>query len=166
MWNKIYSVALAVFVLVMLALTYLTYSQLQSFGFAPSVIADSYLAYDNYYLQFLLLSAVLLLIPANVLLWTEKKSWALWATLSYFAFFILLQGWWLSRVFSAYRLKNNLTQDSISFGILVSAIICLVAAIGIFFNQFLILRLRERMYGAENSADEILVKEDFSDEKS
>jgi len=169
MLNKIYLVALAVFALVMIVLTYLTYSQLQSVGFAPSVIADSYLTYENYFRQFLWMSSLLLLILANVLLWTQQKSWSLWAALLYFAIFILLQGWWLNSAFLDYQQKNNLTQNRFSLGILISTIICIVATVGIFFNQFLVLRMRDRMYkmdSTDGSTGIELIKENSSTEES
>lgn len=168
MWNKIYTVALAIFVLVMLVLTYLTFSQLQSVGFAPAVIAENYLVYESYFQQFLWMSSVALLILANVLLWTEQKSWALWATFLYFAVFVLLQGWWFGRMFSAYQQNNNLPQNAISFGILVSTFICIIAAVGIFFNQFLVLRMRERMSKTTdvNEPDELTpIKENSTDKE-
>lgn len=162
MWNKIYPIFLAVFVLVMLVLTYLAYSQLQSIGFAPEVIRDNYQTYENYFRQFLWMSSVVLLILANVLLWTERKSWALWTTLLYFALFTLLEGWWLGRAYTAYLQQHNLPQSAISFGILISTIMCIVAAVGIFFDHFLVLRMRERIYktdSAEISDDIVAIEE-------
>jgi hypothetical protein len=162
MWNKIFPVVLAVAVVAMLILTFLAYSQLQSVGFAPAVIAENYLTYENYFRQFLWISSLILLILANVWLWMEGRSWALWATLLYFSFFTLLHGWWLGGVFSDYLLEKNLPKSGISFGILISTFVCMICAVGIFFDQFLVLRMRERMYKIDapvEPSEEISIEE-------
>lgn len=60
MWNKIYSLLLAVSVVVMSVVAYLTYSQLLSIGFAPAVIVASFNAYASAYWGFLGVSFITL----------------------------------------------------------------------------------------------------------
>lgn len=146
MLNKIYPVALAVAIVIMGVLTYLAYSQLQSTGFAPTVIAANYLEYSAYYQQFLWLSSAILLILANILLWKEQKSWALWVTLGFFALFVLLNGWWLNGIFADYKRDNFPPDANFSAAGLFSTIICIIAAVAVFFDQYIVLRMRERMY--------------------
>lgn len=159
MWNKIYPVALAIAVVVMIVLTYLAYSKLQSVGFAPSVIAANYLTFEGYYGQFLWFSALILLILANILMWTQRRSWALWATLSYFVIFLLLKGWWLDKVFFNYQQENSLTDSSLFAGGLISTVLCVFAAVIVYFDQFLVLRLHERMYKSPLAPENDLAEE-------
>lgn len=155
MLKKIFPLALAVASLVMIFLAYTAHSKLNSIGFAPATVAESYLVYQNYYQQFLVLSSLILLILANVLLWKERRAWALWATLAYFSVFILIQGWWLDAQFLTYKKQNNLWQGEFSLSGFVSALFCVAAAVGIFFDQFLVLRMRDRIHGQPAAAEAI-----------
>jgi hypothetical protein len=158
MWNKIYPIALAVFVLIMIVLAYLAFSELQSIGFKSNIIAENFQVKEGYYRQFLWLSSVLLLIVANVLLWLERRAWALWATLAYFAIFLLIDGWWLGKTFFDYQKENNLSDSLIPTSGLLTSFVCVIAAIGIFFNQFLVLRMRDRIHGVEKPVGETVVE--------
>ena len=158
MLNKIYPIALTISVVIMAVLTYLAYSQLQSVGFAPTVIAANYLDYISYYQQFLWLSSAILLILANILLWNERKSWSLWATLVFFVFFVLLNGWGLNGMFSDYKGSNFPPDSNFSTTGLFSAVICIIAAVAVYFNQYIVLRMRERMYPVKESISDPLEK--------
>lgn len=153
MWNKIYLVALAIAVLMMGVLTYFSYSWLQSVT-KPTDVVASFEYYSNFSWTFLFISSVVLLIVANVLLWLSRRAWALWTTLAYFSIFILLQTWWLNGAFLSYQKTNNLTESTFSFLGLGGTALCIIVAIGIFFDQFLVLRMRDRMYGAATAAAE------------
>lgn len=154
MLNKVFPIALTLAVVIMAILTYFAYLQLQSVGFAPSVIAGNYLQFEGYYQQFLWLSSVILLLLANILLWKEKKSWALWATLGYFAFFVLINGWWLNGIFADYKRANFSPDGNLNTAGLFSAIICIAAAVAVFFDQFIVLRMRERMHPVNEPVSE------------
>ncbi len=144
MWNKIYLIALAVFIFSMAFLSYYSWSWLQSIG-APQNVVLSYDYWSNLSWSFLWVSAVILLIIANVLLWTTRRAWALWTTMLYFAFFVIVRYFWLDQTFFQYKKDANLWQGEFSVAPLFGVILCLVAAVIVFFNQFLIKRLQSKM---------------------
>lgn len=153
MWNKIYLVLLALAILTMCAFAYICNSWLGSIG-NPVDAAKNFESYTSLYWNVLWISSALLLILANVLLWTNRKAWAMWATFLFFAVFVLLQTFWLENGYVVFQNKNNMTDKTFSaFGI-VGAILCLGVGVGIFFNQFIVLRLRDKMFGEKKEATE------------
>ncbi|HLM02113.1 MAG TPA: hypothetical protein VK400_13755, partial [Pyrinomonadaceae bacterium] len=78
MWTKIFLILFAVAFFAMGVLTYLPYSWLQSRGFAPNFIAENFLSYGTTYWTGLWIFTLALLIPANVILWLNRRAWALW----------------------------------------------------------------------------------------
>lgn len=160
MWTKIFLILFAIAVLAMCFLTYLPYAQLQSIGFAPKDIASSFLSYAGIYWTCLWFSALVLLILSNVILWLTRQYWALWLTFLYFSIFVLVRTWWLNEVYVSYTKQNNLPAETLfGYGI-IGVLLCIIAAVGIFFNQFLVLRMRDRMHGVDKSAEEIVVVEE------
>ncbi|HEX8733816.1 MAG TPA: hypothetical protein VF721_00705 [Pyrinomonadaceae bacterium] len=152
MWTKIYLIFFAVAFLTMGVLTYLSYAQLQSIGFAPSIIAGNFLSYAGTYWTVFWIFSLALLILANVVLWLNRRAWALWLTLLFFSIFVLLRTWWLNEVYVNYTKQNNLTAETLfGFGIL-GVLLCIIAAVGIFFNQFLVLRMRDRIHSVDKTA--------------
>lgn len=145
MWNKIYLAVLAAAILAMVVLLYFPYSWLQSVT-APRDVQAQYESYSNLGWAFLIISSVVLLVLANVLLWKTRRSWAMWATLLYFAIFVLAETFWLDREFFAYRQANNLTDSAIWFGALSGVILIVLAAIIVFFDQYLVKRLLDKSY--------------------
>lgn len=153
MWNKIYSILLALATLAMIVLMYLPYSWLQSIT-APRDVAEYYRYYSNISWVFLLVSALLLLIVGNVLLWLTRRSWAVWATFVYFAVFMVAQTFWLENSFFRYKQANNLEVGVISWSPVTGVILIALGAIIVFFNQYLIKRLRTATAPTESFAEE------------
>jgi hypothetical protein len=156
MFNKIFFGLFISAVLVMGIMAVLAYFQLASIGFGPAQIVENFLAYDRIYKTVLWISSLILLVMANVILWTTRKAWALWLTFAYFAVFIMLNMWWLGEVLADFNTRNNLTDGGFQLGGLVGAILVIVIGAGVFFNQFLVLRMQERLYPqpTETSATE------------
>lgn len=166
MWTKIYLILFAVALLAMSFLTYLSYTLLQSIGFAPKDIAESFLGFAATYWTFFWISSLVLLVAANVVLWLTRRAWALWLTLLYFSIFVLARTWWLNEVYYAYAKQNNLAADGFfGYGIL-GVLICIAVAVGIFFNQFLVLRMRDRLHNVDKPAEEIAVVEETPREEN
>lgn len=152
MWTKIFLIVFAVALLAMFVLTYLSYAQLQSIGFAPRDIAASFLSYASIYWSGLWISSLALLVLANVVLWLNRRAWALWLAFLFFAIFVLVRTWWLNEAYVSYTRQNNLPAETLfGYGIL-GVLLCIIAAVGIFFNQFLILRMRDRVHGVDKPA--------------
>ncbi|MCA1640244.1 MAG: hypothetical protein LC768_18300 [Acidobacteria bacterium] len=124
MWNKIYSLLLVVSIVVMCAVTYLAYSQLQSTGFAPTQIVASFNPYSNAYWGFLVVSFLILLAVGNVILWLIRNSWALWTSLAFFAVFALLKSFWLDKVLFDYETANSLPSNSTFVSYFVGVLMC------------------------------------------
>jgi hypothetical protein len=154
MWTKIFLIFFAVALAAMGVLTYLPYSWLQSKGFAPNTISDNFLFYGAVFWTGFWISSLILLILSNVILWLTRRAWALWLTFLFFSVFVLIRTWWLSEAYVSYTKQNNLTAETpFGYGIL-GVLICIAAGIGIFFNQFLVLRMRDRMHGDGKTAVE------------
>ncbi|HRH41638.1 MAG TPA: hypothetical protein PKY82_08345 [Pyrinomonadaceae bacterium] len=98
-------------------------------------------------------------------MWTNRKSWALWLTFSFFAVFIMVNTWWLTESLKAYQIKENLdTAGLLSKNGIFGAIFCIVGGVGIFFDQFLVLRLRDKMFGKPEETVEQLKKVDENEQ--
>ncbi|NJM53053.1 MAG: hypothetical protein HC846_06450 [Blastocatellia bacterium] len=103
---------------------------------------------------------------ANIILWTNRKSWALWLTFGYFAVFILLDMWWLGDSLVAFKKQNNLWSGGFQVGGIFAALLVVVVGIGVFFNQFLVLRLHDKMFNKPQEQAEILDKETNETDKA
>ncbi len=144
MWNKIYLVILAAAVVTMGVLTYFPYSWLQS-KTDPRDVQTNFLFYLNISWVFLLISTSILLISANVLLWKTRRAWALWATFLYFSVFTITYKFWLDQQFFSYQQTNRLTESAISFGAVFGAALVILAAIIVFFDQYLVKRMLDKI---------------------
>lgn len=147
MFNKAYLVAIAVFLLVMSVLTYISCSWLGSIT-DPVDVVENYKYYSNLSWYFLLISSAILLVLANVILWNTRKSWAFWTSLLYFFIFIVLKTFWLDKSF--YEYKN---QEGFSLSPLLGVILFIIVAIFVFFNQLLVLRMHDKMYPNESAIE-------------
>jgi hypothetical protein len=153
MWNKIYLVLLLVAILAMCAITFICNNQFSSYD-NPISVLQRIETYISLYWNFLWISSAILLILANVLMWINKKAWAIWSTFIFFAVFVLLQTFWLENSYLAFQQKNGLTDKTFSaFGI-VGALLCLGVGVGLFFNQFIVFRLRDKMFGEKKETIE------------
>ncbi len=89
----------------------------------------------------------------------------MWTALLYFAVFMVAQTFWLDRDFFNYQQKHNLTDSLISFGALSGVILIVLAAIIVFFNQYLAKRMHVKMYPAVTQPVEALPEESSATEK-
>ncbi len=154
MWNKIYAGVLGAAFLVMSVLTYLTFNWLQSVDKPANVVAN-YNYNAGISRTFLWISSIILLILANVLFWRTRKSWGLWTTLLYFAIFTIAQTFWLDNAFLHYQQASNLTDKNFSFSPVFGVTMLVLAGIVVFFNQYLIKRLYDKTFPAQQPAGQI-----------
>jgi hypothetical protein len=164
MWNKIYSVILAIAILAMGVLLYFQYSWLQS-KTAPRDVIAQYEFYSNTGWLFLLASSLVLLIAGNVVLWKTGRAWAVWTSFLYFAGFMLAQTFWLENSFFRYKQANTAENSLISWSPLLGVVLIALAAIIVFFNQYLVKRMREKTLPATAQPIESLPEETAMDEK-
>jgi hypothetical protein len=146
MWNKIYSMALAISLLIMSSLSFYAFSWLKSID-APVNVVQNYEYYSGLAWIFLWLSSIILLVLANAFYWRTQQPWALWTTFLYFALFIILQTFWFDESFVTYKNRSGLGQNTLSLGLFLGVTLCIVGAVIVFFDQFLLSRLHKKMYG-------------------
>jgi hypothetical protein len=91
---------------------------------------------------------------ANVVLWSTRKAWAVWLSFLYFALFIFLRYWWLEGDYLDFARRHSLTDSSFSTGPLVAAILVVGVGMLIFFDQFVVLRLSEKMHPTSGFSNE------------
>lgn len=161
MWTKIYLIALAVAVLPLIFLYFYAWSWLGSIG-APSAAVEGFNYYFNIAWNYLWIASLILLILANVLIWKTRKSWALWSTLGFFAVFVLVKFFLLDTQLSAFKQAKGFPPESVSLGVFLGVIYVLLAAVIIYFNQFIVLRLTEKMH--PQTEGENFMKEPVLDE--
>jgi hypothetical protein len=151
MWNKIYLGLLSVAIITMGVMTFWCYNWLGSVD-KPETVAANFVNSQSLYQTMLWITSAVLMIVANVLLWTKRSAWALWVTFVFFATFIVVQTWWLNSLSNAYLKANGMESGFVGMGI-VGIILCIITAVGVFFNQFIVFRMRDKMFsGTENVA--------------
>ncbi len=153
MLNKIYFLLLAIAVLLMCVLAFMANNWLASIG-EPKFAATNYESYTALYWTCLWISSAILLVFSNVLMWMNRQAWSLWLTFGYFSVFVLLQTFWLEGSYLAFKQKHSLTDATFSALGLFGAFLCIGLAVGTFFNQFIVTRLSEKMFGEKKKLEE------------
>jgi len=141
MSSKIYLAALAVSIAVMAFFTYYSWSWLQSIGL-PAAVAAGFEYHSAIAWPVLWISAVALLLLGNAVLWTTGRSWAMWVTFVYFAAMIVIRFFWLNATFLQFQKEKGLAEGGISVGPLLAVILIALMAAIVFFDQFIVPRLR------------------------
>jgi magnesium-transporting ATPase (P-type) len=154
MWNKIYLILLLIAALTMGVLMYLSYSWLGSIA-DPKNVAANYTYFADISWTFLMISSLVLLVAANALLFKTRQAWALWTSFLYFSVFMILQTFWLQESFFQYKKTNGLADGSFSLGAFVGVMFVALAAIFVFFNQYLVKRMQSKMFPQASSADQL-----------
>lgn len=147
MWNKIYLFLLAVGSVVMGAVAYFTYSQLQSIGFDPRRIVAAFDTYSGAYWGFLGVSSAALLAVGNIILWKFRTSWALWTSLAFFVAFTLLKSFWLGKELFDYETASAVPHSSPLITYFGGVLLCAAVAAVVFFNHLVVLRMRDKIHG-------------------
>lgn len=144
MWSKIYLAFLALSLAVMAFFTIYSLSWLQSIG-DPRAAAAGFDYHSQLSWPVLWISSIVLLVIANAVLWTTRRSWAMWITFIYLAGFIAVKFFWLEPAFSAFQASQASSGRGVLFPFFAVVIIVVLAAI-VFFNQFFVVRMLEKMY--------------------
>lgn len=154
MLNKIYLLALAVFIFGMCFLTYMASDWLTSVS-NPDIVKKDFEFWFRYGRIYLLITSVLLLALANVILWKTEKSWAFWTTLLYFSAFIILQTFWLDRAFAEYKVAKSLENSAFTVSPIIGVLGVIVFAAFVLINQVLVKRMIAKMSSKEDSIQEL-----------
>ena len=145
MWSKLYLAVLALSLAAMGFFTFYSWSWLQSKGNPADAVA-AYQYHSGLSWTVLLLSAAALLILGNAVLWAGGRAWAMWLTFLYFASFVVTTYFWLGEAFFHFKKDRGLFDGSFSVGPIFAVILIAIAAIFVFLDQFLIVRLNKKMY--------------------
>ncbi len=144
MWNKIYLGVLAIAVAIMGFFNYYSWSWLQSIG-SPEAAIKGYEYHSSLAWLVLWVFAVLLLLLGNSVLWASRKSWALWTTFLYFSVFLIIRNFWLDRAFLDFE-SRHAGLEGLSVAPIIAVSLIILAAIIVFFDNFLVTRLRAKTY--------------------
>ena len=161
MWSKIYFGVLAVAVVVMAFFTYYAWSWLQSIG-QPVAAAEGYDYHSRLAWNAIWLFTIALLICGNAVLWASGRAWAMWATFLYFATVWIIHGFWLEPLFLRFNKASGLSEATRSMAPISAVVLIVLMAIIVFFDKFLVIRLRAKTYPssvepeAESAAEHIL----------
>ncbi len=149
MLTKIFLGALGIAVVVMAVFAFLSYNSLQSMGFPPPTIADSFDNYSNLYWTALWISGAVLLILSNFVFFATRHARFFWISFVFFAAFVLLQTWFLSDLGFNYKKINGLGNGAFNAAGIGGIVICLAVGIGIFCNQFIANRIKQKFSAEE-----------------
>lgn len=148
MWNKIYLAVVGISSALMTFFTYYSWSWLESVG-RPVDAVSGYEYHSGMACTVLAVSGVVLLALANGVLWATQRAWAIWATFAYVAVFLLIRYFWLGESYFRFSTDNGLTDSSYSFGPVFGVILIAVLALIVLANQFISVRLYQRLYRPE-----------------
>lgn len=155
MWSKIYVIGLAVGVVVITLFTYYAWSWLQSIGSPTDAFAGFQYNTGIAWTSVWLFSFVLLLL-GNVLFWQTGRSWAMWSSLLFFVVCVVAITFLLDPGYAKLAPKSGIGASSpsldsgsgiISFGaLIVDTGIILAASAIVYFDHFIVSRLRAKTY--------------------
>ena len=154
MLNKIYLAFLGIASVVMIFFTLYSQSWLTSIG-DPKAAAENYNYWANLSWTFLWFSSIVLLVFANILLWKTRRGWAMWTTLGYFTVFTLINYFWVDQNYFAFKKTHGLWQGEFSLSAITGVVLVIAAAVIVFVNHFLNLRMNEKMFPPQQSETEL-----------
>ncbi len=158
---KIYIALLTVSVAVMGFFTLYSWSWLGSIG-SPAMAVAGYEYHAGLSWPVLWLSASILLILANSILWVTGRLWPMWTTLIYFQLFVVIRAFWLDSSLLAFRNEARLTDETFTIAPIFAAAVIMTAAAIVYFDQFLIIRMKEKTF-PPNEIEEIAALEEVDD---
>jgi hypothetical protein len=145
MLSKVYIALLAIFTAIMVFFTYYSWSWLDSIG-SPTAAIAGYEFHSSSSWTVLWLSAAGLLLLANSILWVTGRIWSMWATFTYFSLFVVIKAFWLDPASLFFMASAGMTDQTFTVGPIMATILIIVAASIVFFDQFLLIRLREKTF--------------------
>ena len=128
---------------------YYTGSWLASIG-SPRDAFAGFLYYSRISQVAMWMSAAVLLVIANVILWSYRRAWAVWTTLLFTVVFLLIRFAWLDYSGLGFADRNGLPDDGLRWGFLMAVIASAAVAGVAYFDVFLVSRLRDRMHPPAN----------------
>jgi len=148
MSNKAFLALLAIGVLVAGFFVCYAWSWLGSIG-DPRTAWEAFNYYKRTGVYFVIPWTVLLLIVANVVLWTSRRAWAMWVSYAYFSLFAALLLVWLHLAGTAFCERTaTCVSPSYLVGPLLAVLGMVVLGVAVFVDQLVVLRPYTKMYPA------------------
>jgi hypothetical protein len=143
---------------------YYAWSWLGSVG-DPRVAWEAFNYHKRTGVYFVICAVVVLVAIGNVILWNTRNAWALWASHAYFVIFTLAFLIWLHVSGINFCLDNRVCTDpSRAIGPLLVVFGSLGLTALLFADQFLLLRLQEKMHG--KTEPEVATADDDKEKES
>ncbi|MBK8148933.1 MAG: hypothetical protein IPK58_12180 [Acidobacteria bacterium] len=100
-------------------------------------------------------ATAILLVIANVILWSSRRSWAMWLTFAYFAVFLIVHYFWVGAAGFEFRRSIAADAGQYYFSVLFGVVFVILGAAIVYLDQYLVLRLNDRMYPRDVPAVEV-----------
>lgn len=142
--------SLALFVGIVLFFSYYAWSWLQSIGSPESALAGFDYHYGLAELA-IWLSTLVLVGVANGVMWLTGRVWAMWVTFFYFVLAKFGTIFWLENAHAAFLANTFGGRSGIVSSLLITAILSGLVGAVIFFDQYIVIRLREKTLGNDGS---------------
>lgn len=94
------------------------------------------------------IAAGVLLLLANIILLTTRSAWAMWTTFAFFAVFTLVRYFWTGPAGFAFHKSFDPAAATYNFSVFLGVFLIIGAALVVYFDQFVVVRLLRKMYGA------------------
>lgn len=94
------------------------------------------------------IAAGVLLLLANIILLTTRSAWAMWTTFAFFAVFTLVRYFWTGPAGFGFHKSFDPAAATYNFSVFLGVFLIIGAALVVYFDQFVVVRLLRKMYGA------------------
>lgn len=152
MFSKIYLAALGLSAAVMAFFTYYSWSWLQSIG-QPAAAVAGFEYNSNLAWMALWITSIVLLLLGNAVLWTTRSAWAMWLTFIFFSVFVVAKFFWLNLALAHFLIGNESAGAGVLTGPFLAVLLIVVMAAIVFFDQFMVIKLREKTYPESTEKD-------------
>ena len=145
MLTKIFIGVLALSVLATGFFAFYSWSWLGSIG-APAPAVAGYEYHASISWNLLWISALILLVLGNSILWAKGSLWPLWTALIYFLAFVIVRAFWLDAALLTFKNNAGMTDATFTIRPIMAALLIIISAAIVFFDQYLVMRLKEKTY--------------------
>lgn len=154
MWNKVYFALLLIGFLATGFFAWYAWSWLGSIG-DPRTAWDGYLYHRSLAISTIVGWTILLLAAGTVVLWSSRSSIALWSSAVFFLVSALMVLVILNAAANTFCIENGLCEfPTRAAGVLITVFVTLGLVGLIVFDQYVLLRLQEKMYGGDEAETE------------
>lgn len=143
--------ALILFAAIVFFFSYYAWSWLQSIG-SPDAAIAGFEYHHRLAESAIWLSTLVLIGVANGVMWLTGRVWAMWVTFFYFVATKFGVAFWLENAHAAFLANISGRSNGIVSSLLLNVILSGLVGAVIFFDQYIVIRLREKTFGNDGSA--------------